>query len=207
MGEHLIVGFVLLLAEVVVWLGLSALLRQPLLLAFPSLQVLPLVCTGQRSGHFSVRPIEKGRRRMVRFSTRRREQRCARVYMQPAAAAPPHPSRPPHCQRPPMAARQSTLHAENHLPPKTRASTRPRLRRPAAAGWTRRAGSARLSAEPGRVALYSRLLPAPLSPLHSSLRCAAVVAADAADGRPKQSKAQVKIGTQGDQRCTPRLQW
>jgi hypothetical protein len=91
--------------------------------------------------------------------------------MQPAAAAPPHPSRPPHCQRPPMAARQSTLHAENHLPPKTRASTRPRLRRPAAAGWTRRAGSARLSAEPGRVELYSRLLPAPLSPLHSSLRC------------------------------------
>ena len=52
MGEHLIVGFVLLLAEVVVWLGRSALLCQPLLLAFPSLQVLPLVCTGQRSDTF-----------------------------------------------------------------------------------------------------------------------------------------------------------
>ena len=46
MGEHLIVGVVLLLAEVVLWLGRSALLCQPLLLASPSLQGLPLVCTG-----------------------------------------------------------------------------------------------------------------------------------------------------------------
>ena len=54
MGKHLIVGVVLLLAEVVLWLGRSALLCQPLLLASlsPSLYVLPLVCTGQRSDTF-----------------------------------------------------------------------------------------------------------------------------------------------------------
>ena len=52
MGKHLIVGVVLLLAEVVLWLGRSALLCQPLLLASPSLHVLLLVCTGQRSDTF-----------------------------------------------------------------------------------------------------------------------------------------------------------